>query len=445
MKKLIYILAGVLTLSSCQKNEPDDLFGGKTPSQRFEQSQAELRRELAKPENGWKLTYFTNDKKFGGFTFLMKFTSEGFVSMASDIKATATATTSKYEIQEGQGTMLVFTTKNYIHELSDAYTPTDLRGKGYEGEFQFIYYGKEGNKLKFRTQRKATEQYVYFEPASAQEWSSIQTFSSNIKTLEDKIDRYYFTVSTTTSATGYEMSFSNRFITLTSLDGNSTQKASVYATETGIGFKPALTFEGKTFTGLTRDNSTTPPTYKTTVDGVTAQMVYSLVPPEAFITDDYRDISTRVVAFILLTDVMKANTRIAEIPFYENVLKVNNTTDFTRIQLVFQGTKCIVSLGYNFNGTEAYYIVTFDYELNNKRFYLKNKVENTLPAQWQVPANSAILQKARSAINYLASIASEGFYVTKLSKKIGRYTNPAYTLQSVNTPENVVPFFAQVR
>ena len=63
MKKLIYILAGVLTLSSCQKNEPDDLFGGKTPSQRFEQSQAELRRELAKPENGWKLTYFTNDKK----------------------------------------------------------------------------------------------------------------------------------------------------------------------------------------------------------------------------------------------------------------------------------------------------------------------------------------------------------------------------------------------
>ena len=174
-------------------------------------------------------------------------------------------------------------------------------------------------------------------------------------------------------------------------------------------------------------------------------MVYSLVPPEAFITDDYRDISTRVVAFILLTDVMKANTRIAEIPFYENVLKVNNTTDFTRIQLVFQGTKCIVSLGYNFNGTEAYYIVTFDYELNNKRFYLKNKVENTLPAQWQVPANSAILQKARSAINYLASIASEGFYVTKLSKKIGRYTNPAYTLQSVNTPENVVPFFAQVR
>lgn len=444
MKKLIYILAGVLTLSSCQKNEPDDLFGGKTPSQRFEQSQAELRRELAKPENGWKLTYFTNDKKFGGFTFLMKFTSEGFVSMASDIKATATATTSKYEIQEGQGTMLVFTTKNYIHELSDAYTPTDLRGKGYEGEFQFIYYGKEGNKLKFRTQRKATEQYVYFEPASAQDWNTIQTLSSSIKTLEDNIDSYYFTVSTTASATGYKMNFANRFVTVTSLDGSSTQKASVYATQTGIGFKPALTFEGKTFTELTRDSST-PPTFKATVDGVTVQMAYSLVPPDAFINDDYKDINTRVVAFILLTNVMKTNTRIADTPFYENVLKVNNTTDFTRIQLVFQGTKCIVSLGYNFNGTEAYYRVTFDYELSNKRFYLKNKVENTLPAQWQAPANSAILQKARSAIDYLANIASDGLYVTKLSRSIGNYSNPAYTLQSYNTPENIIPFFAQVR
>ena len=373
----------------------------------------------------------------------MKFTPEGLVTMNSDIGATTSSTTSKYEIKWGQGTMLSFTTKNHIHELSDS--TKGETGVGYEGNFEFIYFGKEGNKLKFKTQRKDTEQFVYFEPATAQDWNTIQTLSSNVKTLEDNIDNYYFTVSTTASSTGYEVNFANRFITVTSLDGNSTQKASVYATETGIGFKPALTFEGKTFTGLTRDNSTTPPTYKTTVDGVTAQMAYSLVPPEAFINDDYRDINTRVVAFILLTNVMKENTRIAQTPFYENVLKVNNTTDFTRIQLVFQGTKCVVGLAYNFNGTESYYITVFDYELKNKRFYLKNKVENTLPAQWQAPANSAILQKARSAINYFASIASDGLYVNKLSRSIGNYSNPAYTLQSHNTPENVVPFFAQVR
>jgi hypothetical protein len=443
MKRLLLLPIIALALFACQKNEPDDLFGGKNPSQRFQQNQAELRQELTSPEQGWKFVYYTNEKKFGGFIILMKFTPEGLVTMNSDIGATTSSTTSKYEIKWGQGTMLSFTTKNHIHELSDS--TKGETGVGYEGNFEFIYFGKEGNKLKFKTQRKDTEQFVYFEPATAQDWNTIQTLSSNVKTLEDNIDNYYFTVSTTASSTGYEVNFANRFITVTSLDGSSTQKASVYATETGIGFKPALTFEGKTFTGLTRDNSTTPPTYKTTVDGVTAQMAYSLVPPEAFINDDYRDINTRVVAFILLTNVMKENTRIAQTPFYENVLKVNNTTDFTRIQLVFQGTKCVVGLAYNFNGTESYYITVFDYELKNKRFYLKNKVENTLPAQWQAPANSAILQKARSAINYFASIASDGLYVNKLSRSIGNYSNPAYTLQSHNTPENVVPFFAQVR
>ena len=443
MKRLLLLPIIALALFACQKNEPDDLFGGKNPSQRFQQNQAELRQELTSPEQGWKFVYYTNEKKFGGFIILMKFTPEGLVTMNSDIGATTSSTTSKYEIKWGQGTMLSFTTKNHIHELSDS--TKGETGVGYEGNFEFIYFGKEGNKIKFKTQRKDTEQFVYFEPATAQDWNTIQTLSSNVKTLEDNIDNYYFTVSTTASSTGYEVNFANRFITVTSLDGSSTQKASVYATETGIGFKPALTFEGKTFTGLTRDNSTTPPTYKTTVDGVTAQMAYSLVPPEAFINDDYRDINTRVVAFILLTNVMKENTRIAQTPFYENVLKVNNTTDFTRIQLVFQGTKCVVGLAYNFNGTESYYITVFDYELKNKRFYLKNKVENTLPAQWQAPANSAILQKARSAINYFASIASDGLYVNKLSRSIGNYSNPAYTLQSHNTPENVVPFFAQVR
>ena len=48
-------------------------------------------------------------------------------------------------------------------------------------------------------------------------------------------------------------------------------------------------------------------------------------------------------------------------------------------------------------------------------------------------------------MDYFANIASDGFYVTKLSKRIGRYTNPAYTLQSANTPENNIFYYAQMR
>lgn len=56
MKKIIYITIAVLGIFACQKNEPDDLFDGKTPSERFEQSQNELRTQLTTPQQGWKLT-----------------------------------------------------------------------------------------------------------------------------------------------------------------------------------------------------------------------------------------------------------------------------------------------------------------------------------------------------------------------------------------------------
>ena len=443
MKKIIFTLIVLATLVACQKNEPDSLFD-KNPSERFEESQAELRKELTTAQQGWKLTYFTKEGVFGGYHFLMKFTPEGLVTMVSDFNSsTISPTTSKYEIQEGQGTMLAFTTKNYIHELADAMQ--GIRGKGYAGEFEFIYYGKEGNKLKFKTQRKSTEQFVYFEPATAQDWTDITTLSSNLSTLVENMSNYYMKVTANGTSTDYEIGMQNGLIGVAPLNSNTPSLASTMATKTGVAFKPALTIQGKKFSELTRDDSTTPPTYKATVDGVTAEVYFSLTPPDAFVTDDYKDVNTKIVAFILLTDEMKKYTDITSTPFYENVLKVNSTTDFTRTQLVFQGTKCLVALGYNFSGTEAYYTATFDYELRNKRLYLKNKAENTLSAQWQAPANSTVLQRARSAMDYFANIASDGFYVTKLSKRIGRYTNPAYTLQSANTPENNIPYYAQMR
>ena len=432
MKRLLLLPIIALVLFSCQKNEPDDLFGGKNPSQRFQQNQAELRQELTSPEQGWKFVYYTNDKKFGGFIILMKFTPEGLVTMNSDIGATTSSTTSKYEIKWGQGALLSFTTKNHIHELSDS--AKGETGVGYEGNFEFIYFGKEGNKLKFKTQRSDTEQFVYFEPATAQDWNTIQTLSSNVKTLEDNIDNYYFTVSTTASATGYEMNFANRFITITSLDGSSTQKASVYATETGIGFKPALTFEGKTFTGLTRDNSTTPPTYKTTVDGVTAQMTYSLVPPEAFINDDYKDMENIRLFLIDPASFRKGTSA----PFYDDILKVDDNKEWYVFRVFFQTNgKCQIQVAYDFqnNNTPSYYLVSTTYELKNKRLYINNNVLSAgyNNAVWNNAENAAIKARATVTAAKFLEIASEGLYIKKTSRLYAS-TYIIYTIQSHNHP-----------
>lgn len=432
MKRLLLLPIIALALFACQKNEPDDLFGGKNPSQRFQQNQAELRQELTSPEQGWKFVYYTNDKKFGGFIILMKFTPEGLVTMNSDIGATTSSTTSKYEIKWGQGALLSFTTKNHIHELSDS--AKGETGVGYEGNFEFIYFGKEGNKLKFKTQRSDNEQFVYFEPATAQDWNTIQTLSSNVKTLEDNIDNYYFTVSTTASSTGYEMNFANRFITITSLDGSSTQKASVYATETGIGFKPALTFEGKTFTGLTRDNSTTPPTYKTTVDGVTAQMTYSLVPPEAFINDDYKDMENIRLFLIDPASFRKGTSA----PFYDDILKVDDNKEWYVFRVFFQTNgKCQIQVAYDFqnNNTPSYYLVSTTYELKNKRLYINNNVLSAgyNNAVWNNAENAAIKARATVTAAKFLEIASEGLYIKKTSRLYAS-TYIIYTIQSHNHP-----------
>lgn len=431
MKKLLLLPIIALALFSCQKNEPDDLFGGKNPSQRFQQNQTELRQALTSAEQGWKFVYYTNDKKFGGFTFLMKFAPEGFVTMTSDVNATATATTSKYEIKWGQGALLSFTTKNHIHELSDS--AKGETGVGYEGSYEFIYFGKEGNKLKFKTQRKDTEQFVYFEPATAQDWNAIQTLSSNINTLENNIDSYYFTVSTTASAIGYEMKYENRFVTLTSLDGSSTQKASVYATETGIGFKPALTFEGKNFTELTRDNSSTPPTFKATIDGVTAQIAYSLVPPEAFITDDYKDIDN---IRLFLIDPASFRKETSD-PFYNDILKIDETKEWYVFRISFQtGGRCQIQVAYDFQAnTPSYYIVSTTYELKNKRLYISNNVLSAGygNADWNNTENAAIKARATVTAAKFLEIASDGLYIKKTSRLYAsRY--PIYTIQSHNHP-----------
>lgn len=443
MKKIIFTLIVLATLVACQKNEPDSLFD-KNPSERFEESQAELRKELTTAQQGWKLTYFTKEGVFGGYHFLMKFTAEGLVTMVSDFNSsTISPTTSKYEIQEGQGTMLAFTTKNYIHELADAMQ--GIRGTGYAGEFEFIYYGKEGNKLKFKTQRKSTEQFVYFEPATAQDWTDITTLSSNLSTLVENMSNYYMKVTANGTSTDYEIDMQNGLIGVAPLNSNTPSLASTVATKTGVAFKPALTIQGKKFTELTRDDSTTPPTYKATVDGVTAEVYFSLTPPDAFVTDDYLVIPSRLNAFVILPSTLKS---LMSRDFYDNILKIDGVKDFEIFRMDFgnDGT-CTIQLAYKFDGNtrNSWLYIECNYELKNKRLYLKNPgaLQKTDPTIWAKAENATIFAKATNAITKTIQIAAEGFYVANTGRTYSGY--PIYSLQSRNNPTYIAPYLVYKR
>ncbi|MGK7650255.1 DUF4302 domain-containing protein [Capnocytophaga sp. G1920] len=442
MKKLIYLFVGALTIFACQKNEPDDLFG-KSPSKRFEENQSELRNALTSASQGWKLTYFTKEGTFGGYHFLMKFTPEGLVTMVSDFNSsTISPTTSKYELQQGQGVKLTFTTKTYIHELSDAMQ--GKRGAGYAGEYQFLYYGKEGDKLKFKTQRKSTEQFVYFEPATAQDWTDISTLSSNLNTLAENISNYYMEVTTNGTTIPYEIDMQNGLIGVAPLNSNTPSLASTVATKTGVAFKPALTIQGKKFTELTRDNSTTPPTYKATVDGVTAEVYFSLTPPDAFVTDDYLVIPSRLNAFVILPSTLKS---LMSRDFYDNILKIDGVKDFEIFRMDFgnDGT-CTIQIAYKFDGNNnSWLYLTCNYELRNKRLYLKNPgaLKKTNATVWEKTENATIFAKATNAITKTIQIAAEGFYVANTGRTYSGY--PIYSLQSRNNPTYIAPYLVYKR
>ena len=443
MKKIIYITIAVLGIFACQKNEPDDLFDGKTPSERFEQSQNELRTQLTTPQQGWKLTYFTDNKKFGGFTFLMKFTPEGFVSMASDVNATATPTTSKYEIKWGQGTLLSFTTKNYIHELSDAMQGE--QGKGLEGEFEFIYLGKEGNKLKFKTQRQATEQIVYFEPATAQDWNVIQNLSGSVDALEGDILRHFFRVTKDGVTKDYSISLSNRYLTLNlSSDPSQTLKTAIVPTQAGFTFDPPLVIEGKTFTQITWDNNASPARYITTVDGVTAEIRFELRPSQEHISNDYQSVPASVNRFLFLSETLLSTPFTTE-GFRDNVMKIESSKWFPSLLISFKSsTKCEVEVRYQFPNQQfqSRLIFVHNYEIKDKRIYIKDRtsIDGTNLDLWQATENEAILRKALTALNSIAYLGSEGLYIKKVPNKF-RYTDDVYVIQSHRLPNIYFPTY----
>ncbi|MDO4880889.1 MAG: DUF4302 domain-containing protein [Capnocytophaga sp.] len=451
MKKLIF-LSAFATLIACQSNE-DEVFN-KSAAERVEQAQNELRSELSSSEHGWKLTYFSDDKTFGAYNFLMKFTENGFVEMVSDWDSNSlTPETSKYEISQAQGVSLIFSTKNHLHNLSDGYLDRDIfKGKGLKGEFIFIYYGKEGDKLKFKTERGKKEKFIYFEKATSEDWSAIQNYSQDFTKINQLPFNYYFRTTTSEGVQDYDMSISDyRFLTLTSFSDPTKQiKAGIGHTLTSIVFSPSLVIEGKSFTELTLQN-TSPKTYKSTIDGVTAEIAYSAQPMEEHLTNDYMQFEPTtprgVGRIFIFTQYLKNVYHMSE-NFYNTILKIDDNKDFGRFEIDFDDAELYASIGYEFekDGEKigASLATTYTYEVKDKLLFFKEKgssVESSDDDLWNAPENSLILQKANAALNQIGELGSEGFYIKKLNLRYSFVNLDVFLLQSKKYPNTYFPAY----
>ncbi|ATA79453.1 DUF4302 domain-containing protein [Capnocytophaga sputigena] len=426
------LLALAMSLSFCSKNDDDNT--GNDSVTRV-QNPALMKELTASPE-GWKLTYVSPDDSFGGYNFLMKFDDQGKVTMLSDLSATATPTTSGYSTQEeGRGLVLSFIGNNQIHRLADA-----LQGAAsiaHTGKvYQFLYTGKEGNNLKFQNLLLGNNASVVFQPATAADWSRTPALYKNIAPLSNNASHYYLKVSPTTgSPTTYPIEFTNRVLSLK----NTPSKIATSATENGIAFHRAFTLGGQPFNELKRVENSNPPTYRTTVNGVTAELFYSLLSPDDYNSDDYQHINTQIEALAINTQVMKKYEYLTE-AFYQDVLRVDATTDLYMVMMTFSGTVCQIEIGHNFEENNLSFIsVNAKYELKNKRLYF-TETDGTLTVDnedlWNDPKNKAVLEQAKRALNRIYELGNQGYYVKKLDLSIRPFaTNPIYFFQSYEHPQ----------
>ena len=425
------LLALAMSLSFCSKNDEDNTGNDSvTPVQN-----PALMKELTASPEGWKLTYVSPDDSFGGYNFLMKFDDQGKVTMLSDLSATATPTTSRYSTQEeGRGLVLSFIGNNQIHRLADA-----LQGAAsiaHTGKvYQFLYTGKEGNNLKFQNLLLGNNASVVFQPATAADWSRTPALYKNIAPLSNNASHYYLKVSPTTGTpTTYPIEFTNRVLSLK----NTPSKIATSATENGIAFHRAFTLGGQPFNELKRVENSNPPTYRTTVNGVTAELFYSLLSPDDYNSDDYQHINTQIEALAINTQVMKKYEYLTE-AFYQDVLRVDATTDLYMVMMTFSGTVCQIEIGHNFEENNLSFIsVNAKYELKNKRLYF-TETDGTLTVDnedlWNDPKNKAVLEQAKRALNRIYELGNQGYYVKKLDLSIRPFaTNPIYFFQSYEHP-----------
>jgi hypothetical protein len=436
MKKITLLLLA-MSLTFCTKNDNDAVDNPIDPVEN-----PALMKELTASPDGWKLTYISSDDSFGGYHFLMKFDVRGKVSMLSDLSATATPTTSNYSTQEeGKDLVLSFIGNNQIHLLANALQ--GAIGNAHTGKvYQFLYTGKEGNNLKFQNMLLSGMQLV-FEPATAADWSRTPALYKNITPLTTAAAHYYLKVSSATGTpTTYPIEFTNRVLSLK----NTQSKVAVLATEKGIAFHRAFTLGGQSFTELERVAGSVPPVYKATVNGVTAELFYSSVPPNFFDGDDYKDINTTIEAFALMSQYFKNNEYMTE-AFYEDVLKVDASTDLYMLRVMFDGaTDCHIQIGHIFpeKGFSVLQI-SCKYELKNKRLYFKDSDKNlstSAPDVWGDEKNKAILEQAQRALGSVYALGAQGLYIKKLNIKVKpQEDNPVYLLQSYEFPLYAFPIW----
>jgi len=141
----------MLVFTSC-KLEEDDIFEASAAA-RLNTAKSEYKKTLCNATNGWVMEYFANTES-EGYTFIMKFSESGAVTIAAKNKytnKTYKTESSLYEIITDNGPVLTFNTYNTLfHSFSN---PEDPDGYGLKGDYEFIVLKADSNEVSLKSKK----------------------------------------------------------------------------------------------------------------------------------------------------------------------------------------------------------------------------------------------------------------------------------------------------
>lgn len=445
-KFLTTAVLAISLLGSCASDTDAEQLFDKTPVERLNAQKSELNTALLASEYGWKAVYFTDDTQLGGYTHLFKFSEGGKVQMASDFDDDTAVYNSDYSVVLGSTVSLVFDTYNRIHLLSDSdsYPTTALRGKGYLGDFQFLYYGQENGDILFRSNRLVRE--VRFVKATAQDWTDLSKNLDTEANLVGGIDSPLFKmleINDGSSVKKYDFSFSSvtRFSTSKSIDAGSSEVISrgIGYTPTGIIVSPAIVVGGQFLTSFVY-NPTDLTFTATGTNGVSASIKYSNAP--LVLTNDYKVTLPAAGAPSTAFGYIAANLATAPTnsPLALKLLNEINaalpaTQKVNRVQFTFynNGTADIM---YSFTGGKAtfYHRVTVTEDAVNKTIILKHSLWHNGTS---VIAAQALVKNIDDKL-----LDPKGLYVKKESFRI-QFSNTIYTFTGASSSFRITTYAFQ--
>lgn len=425
-----YILVAFIAIQlvSCDNKETLDSPFGATPTERLNGQQKELNDLLESSELGWKAVYFTDTTQLGGFTHVFKF-KDGVVDMASDYDDDTSIYSSEYSIELGSTVSLLFSTKNRIHLLSDSdnYPTEVLRGKGYKGDFQFLYYGQEDGQIIFRTNRSFEE--LRFVKATAADWTDLAKARAMIPNVIGATTRPLFRLLETNDGSKisqFDFNFTpaSRYAVANSIESGSSfsYNMGIAYTPTGIIVSPAVKVGTQSLSEFIYD-AASGNFNATGTGGATASIKYSNKP--LLLTDDYKILLdgnqstgfgyiapflTNAPTNSLLTKTLLAEVN-ANLPTGRTISRVQfnfNTIYGSYIEYRFAGGKA----------TEYHNVQVIEDPVN-KTIILKD-------LGWDSGSTPAVLAKIDAEL-----MTPAGLYVKKESFRI-TYSNTIYTFTSAS-------------